>query len=60
MGSWGATLDFYLSENQDAAAAKQFCCQVLAAVNHPRPRVINADGNHPPIRICWTGAGLRL
>ena len=41
----GATLDFYLSENRDATAAKQFLSKVLAAANHPRPRVINVDGN---------------
>ena len=43
--SCGATLDFYLLEKRDAAAAKQFLCKVLAAANHPRPRVINVDGN---------------
>jgi IS6 family transposase len=43
--SGGATLDFYLSENRDAAAAKQFFGKVLAATNRPRPRVINVDGN---------------
>ena len=43
--SGGATLDFYLSENRDTAAAKRFFDKVLAAVNHPRPRVINVDGN---------------
>ena len=43
--SRGATLDFYLSENRDAAAAKQFFDKILAAANHPRPRVINVDGN---------------
>jgi transposase, IS6 family len=43
--SCGATLDFFLSENRDAAAAKQFFRKVLAAANHPRPRVINVDGN---------------
>jgi|SRR6516165_1494417 IS6 family transposase len=43
--SKGATLDFYLSENHDAAAAKRFFRRVLAAANHPRPRVINVDGN---------------
>jgi transposase, IS6 family len=43
--SEGATLDFYLSQNRDAAAAKQFFGKVLAAANHPRPRVINVDGN---------------
>ena len=45
LDSCGATLDFYLSENRDAAAAKQFLGKVLAAANHPRPRVINVDGN---------------
>jgi transposase-like protein len=49
--SSGATLDFYLSENRDAGAAQQFFCKVLAAANHPRPRVINVDGNpsHPKV-----------
>jgi transposase, IS6 family len=43
--SCGATLDLYLSENRDTAAAKRFFDKVLAAANHPRPRVINVDGN---------------
>ena len=43
--SSGAPLDFYLSENRGAAAARPFFCKVLAAANHPRPRVINVDGN---------------
>ena len=43
--SAGATLDFYLSEKRDAAAAKHFFDNILAAPNHPRPRVINVDGN---------------
>lgn len=43
--SSGATLDFYLSENRDAVAAKRFFNKVLVAPNHPRPRVINVDGN---------------
>ena len=43
--SQGATLDFHLSENHDAAAAKGFFRRILAATNHPRPRVINVDGN---------------
>jgi DDE domain len=43
--SGGARLDaFYLSESRDAAAAQRFFPKVLAA-NHPRPRVINVDGN---------------
>jgi IS6 family transposase len=45
LDSCGATLDFYLSENRNAAAAKQFLGKVLASANHPRPRVINVDGN---------------
>jgi len=40
----GATIDFYLSPERDAAAAKQFFRKALGA-NHPRPRVINVDGN---------------
>ena len=45
LDSCGAPLDFYLSENRDATAAKQFLGKVLAAANHPRPRVINVDCN---------------
>ena len=45
LDSCGATLDFYLSEKRDATAAQQFLSKVLAAANHPRPRVINVDGN---------------
>jgi transposase, IS6 family len=43
--SRGATIDFYLSEQRDAVAAKQFFRKALAAAHHPRPRVINVDGN---------------
>ena len=43
--SAGSTTDFYLSPERDAAAAKQFFRKALAASNHPRPRVINVDGN---------------
>ena len=35
--STGATIDFYLSDKRDAAAAKQFFRKVLAAQNHPGP-----------------------
>ena len=35
----------YLSEKRDSTAAQQFLSKVLAAANHPRPRVINVDGN---------------
>ena len=43
--STGATIDFYLSANRDADAAKQFFRKTLAGGHHPRPRVINVDGN---------------
>jgi transposase-like protein len=43
--STGATIDFYLSEQRDAAAAKHFLRKALAAGHHPRPRVSNVDGN---------------
>jgi len=45
MDSTGATVDFYLSVNRDAACGKAFPCQALAAANHPHPRVITVDGN---------------
>jgi transposase, IS6 family len=43
--STGATIDFYLSANRDADAAKQFFRKALAGGHHPRPRVVNVDGN---------------
>jgi hypothetical protein len=43
--SGGATLDFYLSENRDDGGCQALPRQVLAAANHPRPRLINVDGN---------------
>ena len=43
--SEGNTIDFFLSPNRDAAAAKQFFRKALRAPGHPRPRVINVDGN---------------
>src|ERR1700745_1323923 len=48
--SSGATLDFLLSANQDAAAAKRFLAKALGRANHPAPRVINTDGHsaYPP------------
>ena len=60
----GTTLDFYLSDSRNATAAKQFFDRVLAAPNHLRVRVINADGNpsHPKAarrlmqEHCWAGA----
>jgi IS6 family transposase len=41
--SSGATIDFLLSSRRDAAAAKRFLQKALQG--HPRPRVINVDGN---------------
>ena len=43
--STGATIDFLLSARRDAAAAKRFFQRALRAPGHPRPRVINVDGN---------------
>ena len=43
--SSGATIDFWLSAQRDAAAAKVFFQRALRAPGHPRPRVINVDGN---------------
>jgi transposase, IS6 family len=41
----GDTIDFLLSRQRDAAAAKRFFQKALHAPGHPRPRVINVDGN---------------
>ena len=43
--STGATIDFLLSVNRDAGAAKCFFQKALRSSSHPRPRVINVDGN---------------
>ena len=43
--STGDTIDFLLSRKRDADAAKRFFQKVLQSPNHPRPRVINVDGN---------------
>ena len=45
--SWRAdeTYDFYLSPTRDLGAAKTFFRRCLAGTHHPRPRVINVDGN---------------
>jgi len=43
--SSGATIDFFLSETRDVSAVRTFFHKALAAPNHPRPRVINVDGN---------------
>jgi len=43
--STGATIDFLLSVNRDADAAPCFFQKALRSRSHPRPRVINVDGN---------------
>ena len=43
--SGGDTIDFLLSPKRDALAAKRFFQKALRAPGHPRPRVINVDGN---------------
>ena len=43
--STGATIDFLLSARRDAAAAKRFFQKALRSDGHPRPQVINVDGN---------------
>ena len=43
--STGETIDFLLSARRDAAAAKRFFQSALSSPGHPRPRVINVDGN---------------
>ena len=43
--STGDTIDFLLSPTRDAGATKRFFQKALRSPNHPRPRVINVDGN---------------
>src|SRR5437762_13387304 len=43
--STGATIDFLLSETRDLTSPRRFFQKALAAPGHPRPRVINVDGN---------------
>jgi len=43
--STGDTIDFLLSPRRDANAAKRFFQKALRSANHPRPRVVNVDGN---------------
>jgi len=43
--STGDPIDFLLSPKRDAAAAKRFFQKALRSPNHPRPRVVNVDGN---------------
>jgi transposase, IS6 family len=48
--SSGATIDFLLSAQRDAAAAERFLAKALGGENHPAPRVINTDQHaaYPP------------
>ena len=48
--STGETIDFLLSEQRDAATARQFLVNALAQTAPVRPRVINVDGHaaYPP------------
>lgn len=43
--SAGVTIDFPLSARLDAPATKRFFQKALGWPGHPRPRVINMDGN---------------
>jgi transposase-like protein len=43
--SAGATIDFLLSPTRDLEAARRFLRKALQSPGHPRPRVINVDGN---------------
>jgi transposase-like protein len=43
--SAGGTIDFLLAAHRDSTAAKRFFQKALLAPGHPRPRVINVDGN---------------
>lgn len=43
--STGATIDFWLSAERNAVAAKRLFQRALQNPGHPRPRVINVDGN---------------
>jgi transposase-like protein len=43
--STGAAVDFLLSETRDLTSARRFFQKAPTASGHPRPRVINADGN---------------
>src|SRR4051794_32809988 len=43
--STGDTIDFLLSPKRDASAAKRFFQRALRSPSHPRPRIINVDGD---------------
>ena len=57
--SAGATIDFLLSARRDAAAAKRFFQKALRSPGHPRPRVINVDGNpsYPKVIVALKKTG---
>jgi transposase-like protein len=57
--STGATIDFLLSEKRDLTSARRFFQKALAAPGHPRPRVINVDGDpsYPTVIISATCSG---
>ena len=48
--SSGATLDFLLSAQRDATAAKHFLARVLQGENHPAPRARSTRTNTPAAR----------
>src|ERR1700757_2396035 len=58
--STGATLDFLLSAEQDATAAKRFLAKALGRQNHPAPRVINTDKDaaYPPAIVGLKAEGV--
>jgi transposase-like protein len=53
------TIDFLLAARRDAAAAKRFLQKGLHSPGHPRPRVINVDGNptYPKVIAALKKAG---
>jgi transposase-like protein len=57
--STGDTIDFLLSPKRDAAAAKRFFQKALRSPNHPRPRVVNVDGNPAYPRVIEELKGAR-
>ena len=50
LDSTGDTIEFLLSPKRDTSAAKRFFEKALRALNYPRPRVINVDGNPAYLR----------
>jgi transposase-like protein len=40
-----AKIDFWFSDERDAAAARHFVQKALQSPGHPRPREITVDGN---------------